>query len=222
MARPYPYNMETSRELLKSPDTYAFTLMCILLSKYEADEVLEEENTEVVFKNIEDDFNVHIPEEVENRINAAITVLTTDLPLVSFPVFKSVALAFAEGQIGDEDDREDEELNTCELLWALYEIAILKGQTVPEVQVELSESVVEELNNVIDSEAEDPENDYKEENAEETKADGIEDINEVAKDPYYNRYVRASMDQLVRQLKKLGVAPETCLEILTTFRGMRG
>lgn len=222
MARPYPYNMETSRELLKSPDTYAFTLMCILLSKYEADEVLEEENTEVVFKNIEDDFNVHIPEEVENRINAAITVLTTDLPLVSFPVFKSVALAFAEGQIGDEDDREDEELNTCELLWALYEIAILKGQPVPEVQVELSESVVEELNNVIDSEAEDPENDYKEENAEETKEEGIEDINEVAKDPYYNRYVRASMDQLVRQLKKLGVAPETCLEILTTFRGMRG
>ncbi len=220
MSRPYPYSLETTRDLLKSPDTYAFTLMCILLSKYEADEILEEENTEVIFKNIEDDFGTRIPEEVENRINAAITVLTTDLPLISFPVFKSVALAFAEGQIGDEDDREDEELNTCELLWALYEIAILKGQTVPEVQADLSESVVEELNNIIDSEAEDPDDDYEEENAEETKAEGIADINEVAKDPYYNRYVHASLDQLVRQLRKLGVAPETCLEILTTFRGM--
>lgn len=222
MSRPYPYKLEETRKLLKSPDTYAFTLMCIILSKYDAEEVLEEEDTSVIFKNIEDDFNVHIPEEVENRINAAITVLTSDLPLISFPVFKSVALAFAEGQIGDEDDREDEELNTCELLWTLYEIAILTGRTVPEVQEELSESVVEELNNIIDSEAEDQDDDYEEENAKETKEEGLEDINEIARDPYYNRYVRASMDQLVRQLKKLGVAPETCLEILTTFRGIRG
>lgn len=214
MSRPYIYNMQASKALLRSPDTYAFTLMCILLSKYDTEEVLEEEDTEVLFKNIEDDFGVHIPEEVENRINAAITVLTTDLPLVSFPVFKSVALAFAEGQIGDEDDREDEELNTCELLWALYEIAMLSGKTVPEIQEELSESVVEELNDIIDSEAEDPED----EDDDETKEEGIEDIQEAAKDPYYRRYVQASMEQLVRQLRSLGVAPEICLEILTSSR----
>lgn len=222
MAKPYPYNMNASRALLTSPDTFAFTLMCILLTKYDT-EIFEEEDTSVLFKDIEDDFNIHLSEEAENRINAAITVLITDLPRISFSVFKSVALAFAEGQIGTEEDRDDEELNTCELLWALYEIAILSGQTVAQVQESLSESVVEELNNIIDSEAEDmdeEDSEIRKENAEESKQEGIEDIKEVARDPYYNRYVKASLEQLVRQLKRLGVAPEICLEIFTTFSGL--
>ena len=84
MAKPYPYNMNVSRALLTSPDTYAFTLMCILLTKYDT-EISEEEGTSVLFKDIEDDFNVHLSEEAENRINAAITVLTTGSPPYFLP-----------------------------------------------------------------------------------------------------------------------------------------
>lgn len=211
--RVYPYNMEETKKLLSSPDTYAFTLMSILITKYDTD-FLEEEDSSALFADIEEDFNIHLPEEVENRINAAIEVLTSDLPLIAFPVFKSVALSFAEGQIGDEDDREDEELNTCELLWALYEISLLKGESVEEIENQLSEPVVDGLNKIIDSEAEDIEED------EESKEEGIEDINEVARDPYYRRYVRASMEELVKQLQSLGVSTEVCAEILMTYNGM--
>lgn len=211
--RPYPYKLEETKKLLRSPDTFAFVLMSILITKYDT-QFLEEEDSSALFLDIKEDFGVKLPEENENRINAAIQVLISDLPLISFPVFRSCALAFAEGQIGDEDDREDEELNTCELLWALYEISLLKGESVEEVQNSLSEEVVEKLNDVIDSEAED------EEDEDETKAEGIADINEVARDPYYRRYVKASMEALVRQLDRLGVHPEICLEVLTTYNGL--
>lgn len=215
--RVFPYNREGAKELLQSSDTYAFTLLTILLTQYETEEVLgEDAEVAALFANVEEDFGVKLPEENENRIQAAILVLTSDLPLISFPVFRSCALAFAEGQIGDEEDREDGDLNTCELLWALYEMALLLGVKVEEVQEELSEEVVEKLNEVIDSEAEDVE----EEEEDESKEEGIEDINEVARDPYYRRYVRASLEELVRQLRKLEVSPEVCVELLTTYNGM--
>lgn len=192
--------------------------MSILLTKYDT-HFLEEEDSASLFADAEEDFKTKIPEENENRINAAIQVLTSDLPLISFPVFKSVALAFAEGQIGTEEDREDNELNTCELLWAIYEMSLLRGESVEEIQNQLSEEVVEELNNIIDSEAEDVEEEEIEDE-EETKEEGIEDINEVAKDPYYRQYVRAGVEALVRQLDSMGVPAATCLEVLTTYNGM--
>lgn len=220
----YPFKLEPTRELLRSPDTYAFTLITILLAKYDTD-FLEEEDNSVIFANVKDDFGVTLPEESENRISAAILAMATDLPFISFPVFESVALAMAEGQIGEVDDREDGELNTCELLWALTEIALLRGEPVRQVQEQLSDSVVDELNDIIDSEAEDIEdeeddNEEKRQEEEESKEEGIQDINDAAHDPYYNRYVHACIEELVRQLKKLGVSPEICLEILTNYRGV--
>lgn len=210
--RVFPYNLEEAKKLLSSPDTYAFVLMSILLTKYDTS-FLEEEDSSAVIKSVEEDFNIHLPLEAENRINAAIQVLSSDLPYISFPVFKACALAFAEGQIGDEEDAEDDELNTCELLWGLYEMALLEGKTVEEIEGELSDEVVAGLNRIIDGEAEDEED-------EEDEEDGVEEVNEVARDPYYRRYVRASTEELVRQLQRLGVPASTCAEILMEYNGL--
>ena len=208
--RPYPFSRQGTQELLKSEDTFAFVLMTILLAKYDTE--FFDWETEVLAANVKDDFGVWMSEEAEDRVNAAITVLTTDLPLTRFDVFKATALAFAEGNIGTEENREDEELNVCELIWALYEIALLKGQKVSEVKQDLADRVVNKLNDIIDDEAE--EIDEVDISAE----DGVQAITEATQDPYYNRYVQQSLIALIAQLRKLHVSQELCQEIKAAFR----
>lgn len=208
--RPYPFSRQGTQELLKSDTTFAFVLMTILLAKYDTE--FFDWETEVLSANVKDDFGVTMPEEAENRINAAITALTTDLPLTRFDVFEKTALAFAEGNIGSEDDREDGELNVCELIWALYEIALLKGQKVSEVKQDLSDRVVDKLNAIIDDEAEDLDE------VDEPREEGINAITEVTQDPYYNRYVQQSLITLISQLRTLHVSQELCQEIKAAFR----
>lgn len=208
--RPYPFSRIGTQELLKADDTFAFVLMTILLTKYDTE--FFDWETEVLAANVKDDFGVWMSEEAEDRVNAAITVLTTDMAYHRFDVFKSVALAFAEGNIGTEDDREDEELNVCELIWTLYEIALLKGKKVSEVKAKLSDRVVDKLNDIIDSEAEDIDE------VDAPREEGIEAITEVTRDPYYNRYVQQSLTVLIEQLRKLHVSQEICQEIKASFR----
>lgn len=207
--RDFPFNEYAAKKLLGSRDTFAFVLMTILLSKYDTD--IFDEEIEVIAAQIKDDFDVDIPEEVENRINAAITVLTTDLPMVSYHVFKAVAMAFAEGNIGTEEDREDEELNVCEILWALQEMALLRGQTMEEVKQELRPYVVDDLNNIIDDEAEDIDE------VEETDEEGLEAITAAGKDPYYWKYTVESMKELIEQLRRLGAPEGVLVQIRQAF-----
>lgn len=209
--RPFSFKPAAVKELLSSKSTFAFVIMTILLSKY--DTQIFEEETEIIAEQIKDDFQVDIPEEVENRLNAAINVLTTDLVFINFNVFKSVALAFAEGNIGDVENREDEELNVCEILWTLNEIALLKGITVQEVKESLRPYVVDELNKIIDDEAEDLDE------VDETEEEGIEAITEVSRDPYYWRYTVESLTELLEQLRKLGVGDGLLQQIKTAFLG---
>lgn len=209
--RPFSFKPAAVKELLSSKSTFAFVIMTILLSKY--DTQIFEEETEIIAEQIKDDFQVNIPEEVENRLNAAINVLTTDLVFINFNVFKSVALAFAEGNIGNVENREDEELNVCEILWTLNEIALLKGITVQEVKESLRPYVVDELNKIIDDEAEDLDE------VDETEEEGVEAITEVSRDPYYWRYTVESLTELLDQLRKLGVGEGLLQQIKTTFLG---
>lgn len=208
--RPYPFSKLGTQELLKSEDTFAFVLMTILLTKYDTE--FFDWETEVLAANVKDDFGVWMSEEAEDRVNAAITVLTTDMPLKRYDVFKTVALAFAEGNIGTAEDREDEELNVCEMIWALYEIALLKGQKVSEVKAELSDKIVDKLNAIIDDEAEEIDE------VEAPREEGIAAITETTRDPYYNRYVQQSLTTLIEQLRKLYVSQELCQEIKASFR----
>ena len=198
----FPFDESGVRELLESPDTLAFTLMTIILNKYDTD--CFEWESAVLFKAIEEDFHVKLPEECEERINAAIMVLTSDLPFISFNVFTAVALAFAEGNIGTIADGQDEELNTCEILWALYEISLLLGITVPEVQEKFTDKVIDAINNTIDGESEDKED---------LVDDDTDTVAEAANEPYYSKYVTVTLLELCKQLAKMHVHINIIVEL---------
>lgn len=183
-------------KLLESDETFAFTLMVILLATY--DQEVFDENPVILFSRIESDFRIKLPEEAENRINAVLTAMTTDLFYTQFSVFKSITLALCEGDIGDDDD---DELNAAEILWAITEVGLLNGDTFTETQEKLSDSVAQGCNNIIDAEAEDSD-------------ESETDLEDAIKEPYYQKFVTANLLELAQQLLRLKVPTQTVEEIL--------
>lgn len=194
-------NKATAAELLADDETFAFTLMTILLSEYGQD--VFDENPVALFKRIEEDFKISLPEEAENRINAALTAMTTDLFYTQFSAFKSIALALVEGDIGGIIDDEEEDLNAAEILWAIVEVGLLNGEDFQTTQSQLSDSVAEGCNAIIDSEAED--------------SSDVDTIQDAAKEPYYQKFVTVNLLTLVEQLAKLKVPTTTLADLLGTY-----
>jgi hypothetical protein len=91
----YKFDKKLTKQLLVDKGTYAFVLLTIILSYLPEDEDdLGEIDTEVLFTDLEEEFECNIPEENENKINAAITALTTDLFWRSPSVNKAISMAF--------------------------------------------------------------------------------------------------------------------------------
>lgn len=203
----FKFKRDVASRLLASDDTFAFTLMTILLAEY--DQEVFDENPVVLFNRIEEDFRITLPEEAENRINAAITAMTTDLFYTQFSAFKAITLALNEGDLGDLVDGEDdnEDLNAAELLWAITEVGLLNGDNFAETQEKLSESVAIGCNAIIDDEAED----------EEEIADTTDTITEAIREPYYQQYVTINLLELARQLAQLGVSTAIIEDLLKTY-----
>lgn len=202
----FKFKRDVASRLLASDDTFAFTLMTILLAEY--DQEVFDENPVVLFNRIEEDFRITLPEEAENRINAAITAMTTDLFYTQFSAFKAITLALNEGDLGDLVDGEDtEDLNAAEILWAITEVGLLNGDNFAETQEKLSESVAIGCNAVIDDEAED----------EEEIADNTDTITEAIKEPYYQQYVTINLLELAKQLTQLGVSTTMIEDLLKTY-----
>lgn len=199
--------------MLASDTTFAFTLMTILLAYYDQ-EVFDEEEPEALFSRIEDDFNIKLSEEVENRINAALLVMTSDLAYTQVAAFKSVALALADGNIGSIPQGGDEELNAAEILWAVTEIGLLNGESFDEVSEAMSESVKTFCNDVVDGEAEDPE--YTEE------GDELDTLEEAIQETYYQKFVTANLLALAKQLLQLEVSPSVVSELLAFYNRSMG
>lgn len=202
----FKFKRDAASQLLTSSDTFAFTLMTILLAEY--DQEVFDENPVVLFNRIEEDFRTTLPEEAENRINAAITAMTTDLFYTQFSAFKAITLALNEGDLGELVDGEDnEDLNAAEILWAITEVGLLNGDNFTETQEKLSESIAIGCNAIIDDEAED----------EEEIADTTDTITEAIKEPYYQQYVTINLLELARQLAQLGVSAAIIEELLQTY-----
>lgn len=203
----FDINRSAAAELLASDETFAFTLMTILLNEYEQD--LFDENPVALFNRIEEDFRIKFPEENENRVNAALTAMTTDLFYTQFSAFKSITLALNEGDIGEiaDGDEDEEDLNAAEILWAITEVGLLNGETFTEVQDKISESVATGCNAVIDNEAEE----------EEEIDNDTDSIEEAIKEPYYQKYVTINLLELARQLLSLNVPAGMVEELLNTY-----
>lgn len=196
-------------KLLASDKTLAFTLMTILLSKYGQD--VFDLKTPVLFNMLEEDFNIKLPEEAENRINAALTAMQTDLFYTQYPAFKSITMALNSGDIGgfaDEDGSDDkDEISTAEILWAISEVGLLNGLNFKESSDNISDDIIEKCNEIIDDESEDLDE----------VDDDVDTISEAYEEPYYYRAVANGALTLAIQLLKLGVDPDIVSEILEQF-----
>lgn len=195
---PYPFKKDEAAKLLASDDSYAFVLMTILLPVFGED--LFEEDTAILFTDIENYFGCHLSEESENRINAAITAMTTDLFFTNINMFNSITLAFSEGDIGDIPSGVMETPDVEEALWAVQEVALLLGERKesPEFQDLFSDEVVRYVSDLIGSVAEDLEE----------VPDDVDTAEEAFEEPYFSRIITENMTAMFKQLYMLGASPD--------------
>lgn len=193
----YPFKKSEAAKLLASDDTYAFVLIAILLPVLGDD--LFTEDTSILFADIEDYFDCHLSEESENRINAAITAMTTDLFFTNVNMFNSITLAFAEGDIGDIPDGIMETPDVGDMLWAVQEMSLLIGEPKEseEFQSKFSPEVVSYINENLADVAEDLDE----------VPDDVDTLDEAFEEPYFDRVIDENTAQLIKQLYMIGVDP---------------
>lgn len=197
----YKFDKKLTKQLLVDKGTYAFVLLTIILSYLpEGEDDLGEIDTEVLFTDLEEEFECNIPEENENKINAAITALTTDLFWRSPSVNKAISMAFQDGDIGNIINEDDEEIEGCYLIWALLEVGMFHDMSLLDSVNACSNEVIDFINSVLDEEAEEKESD-------------VDEVDEVMRDPYYHRYVSYNLLQLSSQLLQLGADPNVVAEL---------
>lgn len=192
----YPFKKSEAAKLLASDDAYAFVLMTILLPVFGDD--LFTEDSAVLFADIEDYFDCHLSEESENRINAAITAMTTDLFFTNVNMFNAITLAFAEGDIGDIPEGVMETPDVGDMLWAVQEVSLLMGEPKEseEFQSMFSPEVMSYVGNMLASVAEDDE-----------ISDDIDELDEAFNEPYFERVINENTAHLSKQLYMIGVDP---------------
>lgn len=193
----YPFKKSEAAKLLASDDAYAFVLMTILLPVFGDD--LFTEDSAVLFADIEDYFDCHLSEESENRINAAITAMTTDLFFTNVNMFNAITLAFAEGDIGDIPEGVMETPDVGDMLWAVQEVSLLIGEPKEseEFQSLFSPSVMNYVGNMIASVAEDLDE----------IPDDVDELDEAFDEPYFDRVISENTAQMAKQLYMIGVDP---------------
>lgn len=207
----FRFNKQQTKSLLKNKDAFAFALLTVILDYLPEDEAdLANVETEALFLDLEDEFDVKLPEENKTKIEAAITALTTDMFWHRFDVTKSMSLAFANGDIGDLAEDGDEEVNTCQLLWATYEVGLINGLTFEESLNEFTPDVSDSINEVVDNEGEDSE----------SYMPDVDTVEEAVKEPYYYQYISANLLELGSQLLRLSENSSNKKEIYDTVSTM--
>lgn len=120
----FKLNREACAELIRDPETLTLPLMTILLSAY-GENLFEVDSVEL-YTDIEEDFRASLTLEGENRIQAAILAMTTDLFYTDPLTTRSVSLAFYEGDLGDLVNGVLEEVELPEIIWTAYELGLLR------------------------------------------------------------------------------------------------
>lgn len=115
-----PIDPSTAHKLLSSSGTFATTLNIILLKTFK-EEAYELEPAEL-FNQLESTYNVKLPQEVEDRINAILTLMLTDAFYSDPTACRAITLAFVDGDPGFELLQSDPERH--EVLWAAYEASL--------------------------------------------------------------------------------------------------
>lgn len=193
-----PFPVEAAAKLLRESGTLGTPLLTIALAAY-GDEIfgnpelgIEPIDPIELWTRLEEDFRAELPDAVENRLNALMTAVSTDLFYEDPLAFTSIGLALASGNLGTLPDGILEELTLPEAVWATYEVALNRDDDMP-----LSPQILRLFDEIITAEADDME-------------DGDE------KSPSNERYVHYMKMELASQMLQLGIRiPELSLSDLS-------
>ncbi len=145
-------NKNAAADLLRNPDTSALVLF-IIAAKTIGEENIFFPNEETgytdsidpleLFSELEDEFSVQIPVEVENKLNAILMLFTSQMYFEDPIAFVSVSLAVASGDLGELINGVMEEPTIEEILQTKMEVDLLieKEEFSDSVQRVISDSL---------------------------------------------------------------------------------
>ncbi len=196
----FPFDKRLAADFLADPDTTATVIHMIMLAAY-GDELhgdpqagIEPMDPVECWIRVQEDFNVTVPESSENKLNALMLALSTNAFYEDPVAFVSICNSLYAGDLGDLVDGVMEDLTMPELLWGIYEVELNRGDSQDFVP-----SIDYIINEVIKNEAQDNED---------------LEVTEVV--PYYESFVKEMRDDMLVQMKTLGVADEVIRGILKT------
>lgn len=194
----FPFDKRLSADLLGDNETSATVLHMIILAAY-GDEVYGNPETGIepadpveLWLRLKEDFSVTIPESNENKVNALMLALSSEAFYEDPLAFISICNALYSGDLGDLVDGALEDITVPEMLWGIYEVELNRGDS--QAFVLAIDSVIDE---VIRNEAEDNE---------ELEQDEVV--------PHYERFVAEMRDDMLTQMRMLGVAENVIKTIL--------
>lgn len=181
-------------DLLRDPETHMTTLFVILHAAYGEDIYFEDPL--VLFAQLEEDFNAELPIQAENRINAGLTTIPSDLFYRDPSVFQAVANTLYSGDLGDDIFLDD--LTLPEIMWAIFEVDYIR---------DVMEAIFGDSIRIPDGT-----NDFtplvEKIIADVAASESIEVDEAEALEPYAEQFIGELFDSLDSQLRKLGVDPD--------------
>jgi hypothetical protein len=179
-------------DLLSEPDTKATVLHAIILATYGADVLYGGEGEEddpvdfgLLYADLENDFRCRLPPEVENKIRAIHTAVSTTMFYESLGAFRAITKSLADGDIADLIQGMTVDLTLPEMLWALYEVNLNREEIEePPLSPAIAKLFVQEI---------------------EEWGEEVQDENVTAGAVIY---LRNEYDQLLREMGKAGFSPE--------------
>jgi hypothetical protein len=186
----FPLDREMCGRLLAEPDTSSTALHLILLTEFGDDLYGDEDSPAMdpvlIWRLVRERFSVTVPEENENKINAMMLGVSTDVFYEDPQAFIAISMALYSGDLGDivSGIMEDPTLN--ELLWGIFEVALNRDD-----DMEFSESI----HRVIQAE---------------TEAAVEEDMAEFA---YFERNLIAGKTKILDELAMMGAPAEVVAQV---------
>ncbi len=194
----FPFDKRLAADLLADTETTATVLHMIVLAAY-GDEVygsiengIEQAEPVELWMRIKEDFSVNIPESNENKVNALMLALSTDAFYDDPLAFISICNALYSGDLGDLVDGALEDLTMPEMLWGIYEVELNRGD---------SEGFALPIDRLIDEIIR-------------NEAEDNEELEEAEVVPYYEKFVAEMRDDMLVQMRMLGVDESVIKKIL--------
>ncbi len=194
----FPFDKRLAADLLADTETTATVLHMIILAAY-GDEVygslehgIEPADPVELWLRIKEDFSVTVPESNENKVNALMLALSTEAFYDDPLAFISISNALYSGDLGDLVDGALEDLTMPEMLWGIYEVELNRGD---------SEGFALPIDRLIDEIIK-------------NEAEDNEDLEEAEVVPYYEKFVAEMRDDMLVQMRMLGVDEMVIKKIL--------